>query len=206
ILAKSQPSLKWREMKRLREVQTQLGLSLDSMLKLVASTLHKEPYSKTEVCNILEVSPDELIETSLSANTTHVEAFMLYQRAWHVYSEAKRVMEFKSVCEAQPADALAKLGQLMDESHASCRDMYECSHPDLDTLVEICKTNGAQGSRMTGAGWGGCAVSIVKSDTVEKLLAAVRKQYYAASPSKAEKVEAALFASAPSAGAAFYSV
>ena len=56
-----------------------------------------------------------------------------------MYSEAKRVMAFKAVCDAQPADAISQLGQLMDDSHASCRDMYECSHPDLDMLVEICK-------------------------------------------------------------------
>ncbi|KAK3775850.1 hypothetical protein RRG08_041562 [Elysia crispata] len=206
ILAKSQPNLKWREMKRLGDVQSQLGLSLDAMLEVVNSILHKEPYSKSEVCKILEISPEELAEISLSANTRDVDSFMLYQRAQHVYSEAKRVQAFKSVCESQPGDALAQLGQLMDESHASCRDLYECSHPDLDMLVDICKKNGAQGSRMTGAGWGGCAVSIIKSDGVGKLLAGVKDQYYAQSPSKADKVDAALFASAPAGGAGFYEV
>ena len=58
---------------------------------------------------------------------------------------------------------------------------------------------------MTGAGWGGCAVSIVKSEDVAKLLTGVREHYYMVSPSKASKVEAALFASAPAEGAAFYS-
>ena len=69
ILAKSQPSLQWREVKRLGELQTQLGLSLDGMLELIKTNLHKEPYSKAEVCKILEISPEELAETSLSANT-----------------------------------------------------------------------------------------------------------------------------------------
>lgn len=68
-----------------------------------------------------------------------VETFYLYQRATHVYGEAKRVLRFKAVCEEQSADALVHLGQLMNESHASCRDLYDCSHPDLDKLVEICK-------------------------------------------------------------------
>ncbi|GFO03021.1 N-acetylgalactosamine kinase [Plakobranchus ocellatus] len=206
ILAKSRPSLQWREIKRLGEVQSRLGFSLDAMLGLVESTLHKEPYSKAEVCKLLGISPEELAETSLSTNTRDVESFLLYQRATHVYSEAKRVLAFKSVCDSQPPDALEQLGRLMDESHASCRDMYECSHPDLDTLVELCKKNGAQGSRMTGAGWGGCAVSIVHSDRVDTLLAGVREQYYSASSDRAGKVASALFATVPGGGAAYYSV
>ena len=59
---------------------------------------------------------------------------------------------------------------------------------------------------MTGAGWGGCAVSIIKSDGVGKLLAGVKDQYYSQAPSKANKVDAALFASAPAGGAGFYEV
>lgn len=68
-----------------------------------------------------------------------VQSFYLHQRASHVYGEAKRVLRFKAVCDDDPADALAQLGELMNASHASCRDLYECSHPDLDNLVETCK-------------------------------------------------------------------
>lgn len=65
-------------------------------------------------------------------------AFKLHQRAKHVYSEAARVMEFKKICMEAPEDALLLLGDLMNESHASCRDVYECSCPELDRLVDIC--------------------------------------------------------------------
>ena len=56
-----------------------------------------------------------------------------------MYSEAGRVLQFKEVCEDQSEGALQRLGKLMDESHASCRDMYECSHPEVDALVQACK-------------------------------------------------------------------
>lgn len=64
--------------------------------------------------------------------------FKLYQRARHVYGEAARVLQFKAVCDSSPADAVAQLGDLMNRSHASCRDLYECSCPELDQLVDIC--------------------------------------------------------------------
>ncbi|CAL1526421.1 unnamed protein product [Lymnaea stagnalis] len=204
VLAASQTNIKWRDVKRLGDLQEKLGFSLDAMLTLVTANLHKEPYSKEEICTLLEVTPDELAETSLSTNTTHVETFCLYKRATHVYSEAKRVLQFKTICDEQPEDALQLLGKLMDESHASCRDMYDCSHPDLDSLVEVCRNSGAVGSRMTGAGWGGCAVSIVKSDSVASLLSRVQDNYYKLNSEKFARVQESLFATIPGGGAAYY--
>lgn len=67
-----------------------------------------------------------------------VTSFKLHQRAKHVYSEAARVLRFRSVCESAGADSIRTLGDLMSESHASCRDLYECSCPELDQLVDIC--------------------------------------------------------------------
>lgn len=63
--------------------------------------------------------------------------FKLHQRAVHVYSEAGRVWKFKAICDKQPPDALKQLGQLMTDSHASCRDLYECSCTELDQLVTL---------------------------------------------------------------------
>lgn len=67
-----------------------------------------------------------------------VTHFKLHQRAKHVYGEAARVQQFQSVCDSEGADSIQTLGELMNQSHASCRDLYECSCPELDQLVDVC--------------------------------------------------------------------
>lgn len=205
IIAKSK-GLNWRDYKRIGDVQKALGLSLEEALAVVKDIFHKEPYTKEEVCTLLEVTSEQLAETTLSANTLTVESFKLHDRATHVFSEANRVLEFKRICDENPEDALQRLGTLMTESHVSCRDMYECSCTDLDKLVDICLESGALGSRLTGAGWGGCAVSMVPMDQVEQFMSKVKDKYYAVEPSRAAKVSSAVFATQPGGGAAIYKV
>lgn len=67
-----------------------------------------------------------------------MQEFKLYNRAMHVFSEANRVHQFKTFCDNPDADAIQKLAKLMNDSHNSCRDLYECSCPELDSLVNIC--------------------------------------------------------------------
>jgi N-acetylgalactosamine kinase len=93
--------------------------------------------------------------------------FDLYKRAYHVLNEAKRVHDFKAVCEDENLDEetkVAKLGQLMNESHFSCNLYYDCSSVNLEEVTKLARESGAIGSRLTGAGWGGCSVSLVKKD------------------------------------------
>lgn len=203
VLAKSQ-SLLWREIRRLGDVQDKLVVSLEKMVAIVADTLHQEPYTKEELCQVLGVTEEELASTSLGPTTQKLNSFKLFQRATHVFSEANRVMQFRMICDEQHPDALHKLGKLMDGSHASCKDLYECSHPDLDNLVQICRDAGALGSRMTGAGWGGCCVSLVESSKVMTLLTKVRDKYYAPNPARASHSKEALFGTQPGGGAAIY--
>lgn len=95
----------------------------------------------------------------LSANTRHLTEFELYRRALHVLTEASRVWEFKKICDEwkslphvdKEAKILQRLGQLMNESHFSGQNLYECSHPQLDKLVNVSKGI-AYGARLTGAG------------------------------------------------------
>lgn len=189
---------------KLVQVQTELKASLEEMLALVDEVLHPEPYSREEICKALGVTSDQFSTELLSANTQHVTHFKLHQRAKHVYGEAARVLRFKSVCDSEPAESVRLLGDLMNQSHASCRDLYECSCPELDQLVDICLKSGAVGSRLTGAGWGGCAVSMVPDEKVESFLQAVREAYYLPDPRRAAMEKQSLFVSKPGGGAAIF--
>jgi galactokinase len=98
---------------------------------------------------------------------------MCYERATHVFAEASRVYQYKETCEDSTLDQEAKvekLGKLMNESHFSCKVLYECSSEQLDELTTLARKSGALGSRLTGAGWGGCCVSLVKKDKLEAFI------------------------------------
>ncbi|XP_074012028.1 N-acetylgalactosamine kinase isoform X4 [Numenius arquata] len=200
LLSKSK-GLDWKKMLRLHDVQTKLGVSLEEMLTIVEEVLHPEPYSTEEICKCLGISLEELRSQILSQNTQDVSTFKLYQRAKHVYSEAARVLEFKKICNEAPANALQLLGELMNQSYISCREMYECSCPELDRLVDICLQFGAIGSRLTGAGWGGCTVSMVPTDKLNTFLKNVKKAYYQTDVQRLPLENNSLFATKPGRGA-----
>lgn len=98
-----------------------------------------------------------------------------YRRARHVITENERTQQ--AAAAMQQGDA-HRLGQLMNESHASLRDDFEVSSPELNSMVKIAQAqSGCYGARMTGAGFGGCAVALVASDQVEAFVTAVAHQY-----------------------------
>ena len=73
--------------------------------------------------------------------------------------------DFKQVCENKTLgedDKVIQLGKLMTQSHVSCDMLYDCSSPELNELTKMARDAGALGSRLTGAGWGGCCVSLVR--------------------------------------------
>jgi galactokinase len=97
------------------------------------------------------------------------------RRARHVITENDRTLR---AIEALNHGDVESFGQLMNQSHDSLRDDYEVTGKELDTLVEEArKIDGTIGSRMTGAGFGGCTVSIVKEDSVEAFIRDVGKGY-----------------------------
>lgn len=101
---------------------------------------------------------------------------VIKQRLIHVISENDRVI--KSVKALEEND-IASFGRLMIQSHESLRDLYEVTGYELDSLVEeALKIQGVIGSRMTGAGFGGCTVSIVRDDAVERFIFDVGENYY----------------------------
>lgn len=104
---------------------------------------------------------------------------MVAKRARHVITENDRTIE---AAEALRAHDMKRMGELMAESHASMRDDFEITVPEIDTLVEIVKeVIGEQGGvRMTGGGFGGCIVSVMPPALVEQVKAAVEEKYQAA--------------------------
>ena len=97
------------------------------------------------------------------------------RRVQHVVYENQRVLD--AVTALERGD-LAALGRLMDASHASLRDLYEVSGPELDALVEIARSvPGCLGARLTGAGFGGCTVNLVEQHAVPAVVAAIERDY-----------------------------
>lgn len=91
---------------------------------------------------------------------------VLKKRARHVITENGRVL--RSISALKDHD-LTRFGQLMTDSHRSLRDDYEVSTPELDLLVEAAlEVDGVLGARMTGAGFGGCTVSLVRTDALDE--------------------------------------
>lgn len=99
------------------------------------------------------------------------------KRAKHAVYENQRTV--KAVAALQ-ADDIAEFGRLMNASHVSLRDDYEVTGIELDTLVEEAwKVEGVIGSRMTGAGFGGCTVSLVQDEAIDRFIDQVGKAYLA---------------------------
>ena len=100
---------------------------------------------------------------------------IVYNRCKHVVFECDRVLKAES---AMKSGDVIKLGKLLNESHESLKNLYEVTGIELDTLVELAQSHPACiGSRMTGAGFGGCTVSIVKSDSITDFKSYVLKHY-----------------------------
>ncbi|PJN53353.1 Galactokinase [Paenibacillus sp. GM2FR] len=121
---------------------------------------------------LAQLNPDQFVTLQDSIRDETVR-----RRAQHVVEENQRVHD--SV-EALKNGDLEAFGQYMNQSHDSLRYLYEVTGDELDALVEEAqRIPGTIGSRMTGAGFGGCTVSLVHEDAVERFIAEVGQQYEA---------------------------
>ena len=128
---------------------------------------------KKAIANLSKLSLDEFEQVA-----DQIENEVVRRRAKHVISENDRTL--RAVDSLQKGD-IKEFGLLMNQSHDSLRDDYEVTGKELDTLVEEArKINGTIGSRMTGAGFGGCTVSLVEEDAIEDFIREVGKNYEAA--------------------------
>jgi len=116
----------------------------------------------------------DVTSEQLEANR-HLLPENVYLRCRHVVSENERVL---ATVEALRRGDLAEVGALMNASHASLRDDYLVSSPALDTMVDAMRSvEGCYGARLTGAGFGGCAVALVKPGYEQAIADAVYEQY-----------------------------
>ncbi|HKN17546.1 MAG TPA: galactokinase [Candidatus Sulfotelmatobacter sp.] len=107
---------------------------------------------------------------------------LVYRRCRHVIRENERV---RAASDALQGGDLVRFGQLMYESHASLREDYEVSCRELDLLVELASTcEGVYGARMTGGGFGGCTINLVRSDAVDRFEDRITDSYAKATGKK----------------------
>ena len=117
----------------------------------------------------------ELSEEEFEAHKSAIGSEVRIRRAKHAVYENQRTIKAVKALKAGDIEAF---GKLMIASHESLRDDYEVTGKELDTLVAAAlKVDGVIGSRMTGAGFGGCTVSIVKNEAIDKFIEQVGAEY-----------------------------
>ena len=190
----------------LKEIETFLG-SMSAAKAAAEQHLHEEYYDAREIEQLIGVETFMNVFSSPASALVlahNEKGYKLLSRALHVFAEAGRVHLFAAACAMKVSPE--ELGVYMNGSHESCRALYECSCEELDELVDTFRAAGAYGARLTGAGWGGCAVAIVAKDAVLRILETVKQSFYAPRISAGLVSEAdmptTLFATVPSAGAA----
>ncbi len=120
-----------------------------------------------------DVSPQELQEKGQSLNE------VVYRRARHIVTEDQRVLD---AIKAMRAGNVVKLGLLLDASHGSMRDDFEITNEALNIMVTVARRQrGCYGARMTGGGFGGCAMALVDAGKAEDFAATVAHEYHAES-------------------------
>ena len=189
----------WRSVKTLHNVMTILGLNPTQLKALVNTHIDITPYTKEQLLSVFEIDEEEFKEIIVGADSVE---FLLYNRAAHVCSEAERVDRFYELCTS--TQDVAELGALMNGSHYSLRDLFDVSIDELEELTTLCREQGALGSRLTGAGFGGCTVSMVECGKVEGFMKGVYEGYFAKRGVKEVDVGQYLFSSLPGQGACVF--
>ncbi|PPQ63934.1 hypothetical protein CVT24_009109 [Panaeolus cyanescens] len=188
-------------------VNGQLGVTMDEMIEM--SGLSKATFDQVYLswvdsqyfeCSVIKQGTDALFPAPVEATY-----FQLYKRARHVFSEARRVLQFRRTCleasRASEGTTLQDLGRLMNESQEGCAKLFECSCPELDELTQLARNAGAIGSRLTGAGWGGCTVSLVPEGKVDEFIQKIKATYAPYSGLEGSALNEVIFATKPSSGA-----
>ena len=122
----------------------------------------------------------ELLAQSAREQGLEQQVDTLVRRTRHVVSEIERTEKLIELLQTQDltdASALAEVGQLMNASHDSLRYDYEVTVGELDTAVEAARAAGAIGARMTGGGFGGSAIALVRTQELEQVAQAIAQAF-----------------------------
>ena len=172
-------SLDWRAVALPADVRL-VVLHSGSSRKLDGSAYNeRRSQSEAAVATLALVDPGirslRDVTPALLAAERHRLDPVVARRAEHIVAENERVL---AVVDALAASDLVAVGELFAAGHRSLRDLFEISSPELDALVEIAdRVDGVVAARMTGGGFGGCTVNLVRPDAVEALAAAVEAEY-----------------------------
>jgi galactokinase len=119
----------------------------------------------------------DLASTTLASRANELDPVAL-RRARHVITDSERTLR---AADAMTRGDAAEMGVLMNQSHASYRDDFEASRPEVDAMVLLAQSHPACfGARLTGGGFGGCAVALVRAEGAEAFAAEVSREYEAA--------------------------
>lgn len=184
---------------------------LTKMLELIEETLtQKQGYTVEQASEATCCSREEFARYYLTNFPVRFQVLKLYQRAKHVYSESLRVLGALKLMTKDTfttdEEFFQSFGSLMNASQASCDKLYECSCAETDSLCTIARANGSYGSRLTGAGWGGCTVHLVPGDKVAAVKNALVEQYYKKKFPEItpEALDEAIIVSKPALGSCIY--
>eukprot|EP01055_Gregarina_sp_Pseudo9_P000109 Gregarina_sp_Pseudo_9__108@NODE_1072_length_1905_cov_87_724009_g1004_i0_p1_GENE_NODE_1072_length_1905_cov_87_724009_g1004_i0NODE_1072_length_1905_cov_87_724009_g1004_i0_p1_ORF_typecomplete_len542_score158_91GHMP_kinases_C/PF08544_13/1_3e04GHMP_kinases_C/PF08544_13/1_4e04GHMP_kinases_C/PF08544_13/5_7e02GHMP_kinases_C/PF08544_13/3_3e17GalKase_gal_bdg/PF10509_9/8_3e16GHMP_kinases_N/PF00288_26/1_6e12_NODE_1072_length_1905_cov_87_724009_g1004_i01931818 len=173
----------------LRDVlRNYVKMSEDELLQKLETYIPNKTYTKEDVNKILG---DERRKTLLELRCGNPvweknDDFYLHNRIKHVLTENARVTEFVNTCrameketdEAARTKGLIHLGELLNGSGKSLKEDFDASCDEIEELCQIARDAGAVGSRLTGAGWGGCTVSLVPEHKVEEFMTKVKENYF----------------------------
>ena len=143
---------------------------------LILNTMNAAPSARKDLqhCRQLVLMFQTSVQ-SLRKFLQKKEIAFLYRRVRHCVTEMERVLK---AVDALKANNLTELGRLLYASHESLKNDYEVTGIELDTLVDqASKQKGCIGARMTGAGFGGCAIALVHKDNVDDFINNVGREY-----------------------------
>lgn len=185
---------------------------LQRMLDVVESMYSdrdKNGVTTERAAELLGVDLPHFKQKYLTQFTVRYDVLNLYRRSKHVFGDALRVLQtihLARTFDGDSAQFFSGMGQLMDESQVSTRDLNNASAPGCDELCLLARENGSYGSRVTGAGFGGCVVHLTDVERLPALRKALVEKYYRSNfPSiTEEEIEDAIVVSKPMMGACIY--